>query len=163
MELLFLRHGEAGERRAWGGSDEERPLTAEGRAQTAAEGLALRRLQIVPDIILTSPLVRARQTAEILATEMGVPDRLIVEERLGYDFRWKKLRELLSEQPHCRRLMLIGHEPDFSESISKLIGGGQVVLKKGGLAIVSLDGPDAVQGELLCLVTPQMLELGATN
>jgi len=71
MELYFLRHGLAGERSEWIGHDEDRPLTAAGEAQTAREAVGLARLGLIPDLNLEQPLVRARQTAEILAQELG--------------------------------------------------------------------------------------------
>ena len=137
MELCFLRHGLAGRRSEWKGDDDKRPLTEEGMAQTAREAVGLGKLGLVPDLILTSPLVRARQTAEIAARELGIANRVAVDERLGYGFRRKKLRELLSEHAGVNRLMLVGHEPDFSAVIGKLIGARTETM--GAIPIAEFD------------------------
>ncbi len=161
MELYFLRHGLAGERSEWQGDDDYRPLTEEGKAQTAREAAGLAKLGFVPDAILTSPLVRARQTADIVARELGIAARLATDERLGPGFGRKELRQIVSEHKAGEKLMLVGHEPDFSDVVGRLIGDANVVLKKGGLAIVELTDPEKPAGRLLCLATPAMLELGA--
>jgi phosphohistidine phosphatase len=158
MELYFLRHGQAGERSEWIGHDEERPLTEAGLAQTAREAVGLTRLGLLPDLILTSPLVRARQTAEILAQELGIPERVAIDEQLSPGFGRKELRSIVGAHSARSKLMLVGHEPDFSNVIGRLIGGAEVVMKKGGLAIVELTDPQLLEGRLLCLVTPKMLE-----
>ena len=121
MELYFLRHGLAGERSEWTGPDEARPLTEAGKTQTANEAAGLTRLGLVPDLILTSPLVRARQTAEILAQGLGVAKRVVIDERLSGGFRRKLLREIDKEHRGQDRLMLVGHEPDFSHVVGRVI------------------------------------------
>lgn len=161
MEVWFLRHGLAGDRDEWPGDDALRPLTEEGKAQTAREAAGLGRLQLVPDLILSSPLVRARQTAEITARELGVAERLAIDERLSPGFRRKALLEILGEYAGRQRLMVVGHEPDFSKVVGKLIGGGEVVMKKGGVAVVELDSAESAEGRLLWLATPQLLEAAA--
>lgn len=158
MELYFLRHGQAGERSEWRGPDEERPLTEAGKAQTAREATGLAKLGFKPDLILTSPLVRARQTAEIAAQGLGVPERITLDERLGPGFDLKDLRQIVSEHNGPEKLVLVGHEPDFSDVVGRLIGDAKVVMKKGGLAAVELTGLEPLRGRLLWLATPQMLE-----
>jgi len=64
----------------------------------------------------------------------------------------------VSEHGRRNKLMLVGHEPDFSKVVGRLIGNGQVVMKKGGLAIVELTDVESLQGRLLCVVPPNMLE-----
>jgi phosphohistidine phosphatase len=161
MELYFLRHGQAGERSEWSGPDEERPLTDAGKAQTAAEAAGLAKFGFKPDVILTSPLVRARQTAEIAAREWGMLGRVALDKRLGPDFGLKELRQIVSEHNGHESLLLVGHEPDFSDVVGRLIGDAKVVMKKGGMAAVEVTGRDPLRGRLLWLATPQMLELGA--
>jgi phosphohistidine phosphatase len=161
MELYFLRHGLAGERSEWIGHDEDRPLTAAGKAQTAREAAGLSRLGLIPDLILTSPLVRAKQTAEILARALGIPERVGIDEQLSPGFGRKELRQIVSENSGRDKLMLVGHEPDFSKIVGRLIGNAQVVMKKGGLAVVELTDLESLEGRLLCVATPKMLEVGA--
>jgi phosphohistidine phosphatase len=163
MELYFLRHGQAGERSEWDGPDEKRPLTEAGKAQTAREAAGLAKLGLTPDLILTSPLTRARQTAEIAAEGLGGPERVALDERLGPGFDRKELGRIVSEYSNRNRLMLVGHEPDFSDVVGRLIGDAKVVIKKGGLAAVEITGLEPLRGRLLWLATPQMLEAQAAS
>ena len=83
MKLLFLRHGLA-DRSAWSGSDYERPLTPRGKERMRAEAETIASLDLGLDAILTSPLTRASQTAEIVADQLGLLDRLIEDDRAFY-------------------------------------------------------------------------------
>jgi phosphohistidine phosphatase len=160
MKLYFLRHGLA-DRSEWAGPDFERPLTERGKAQMAREAETMAELNLDLDLIITSPLTRACQTAEIVAERLEMLDRLIVDERLAYGFDPDKLDEILEAHPDATAIMLVGHEPDFSETIADLIGGGEVVCKKGGLARVDLYGGASLQGELVWLIPPKVLALQA--
>ncbi len=161
MELYFLRHGLAGEPSQWNGDDDDRPLTEEGRARTAREGAGFARLKLVPDLILTSPLVRASQTAEIVARELGIAEQVLTDKRLSPGFGRKRLRKILKDHADQGRLMLVGHEPDFSETIGRLIGGGRVTIEKGGLASVEIPDPQTLRGKLLLMATPDLVESAA--
>jgi len=154
MRLYFLRHGLA-TRRLWSGPDELRPLTPRGveRMRTEARLLAAMRLRV--DVLLTSPLTRARQTAEIVAQELGAAVQ--EEPRLGLSFDLAALHAILHAYPQARSLLLVGHEPGFSLTIGALIGGGRVVCKKGSLARVDLYSTDPPRGELLWLLPPKAL------
>jgi phosphohistidine phosphatase len=155
MDLFLLRHGLAGDRETWEGPDAERPLTDEGRAEMEAVADFLVGRMPRPDAIISSPLVRAYQTAEILAARVaGAVD---VSDLLAPGFDVKRLWHLLRFYPGARRLLLVGHEPDFSELIETLIGGGSVAMKKGGLARVRLSDGNPPRGTLLWLVTPGFL------
>jgi phosphohistidine phosphatase len=157
MELIFLRHGLAGERSEWQGRDEDRPLTEAGKAQTAREAAGLKKAGLVPDLIVTSPLVRARQTAEIVARELGIPGRVAIDEGLSPGFRRKQLRRILEQHGGHGRLMIVGHEPDFSKVVGRATGG-EVVLDKGGVAVVEVTDRKAPAGRLVWLVRPGLLE-----
>jgi phosphohistidine phosphatase len=158
MKLYFLRHGRA-DRSAWTGMDFERPLTEEGKESMAQEADRIHQLDLGLDAILTSPLVRALQTAEIIAERMNALDLLVVDERLEPGFGSSDLAEILEEHPQADEIMLVGHEPDFSETISYLIGGGTIVCKKGSLARVDLVDAGPMAGELVWLVPPKVLIL----
>ena len=132
MEVYFLRHGRALDREEWGEDDRLRPLTDEGIAGIKQEAKALRRLGVRVDRILTSPLVRARQTAEIVAQELGVCETLSEDGRLAPGLTGSTLGQILGENASLRALMFVGHEPDFSMAIGRLTGGTEVALKKGG-------------------------------
>jgi len=157
MKLYFLRHGLAGDSKTWAGSDRLRPLTPQGVKQmdAVAEVLAGWNLQL--GRILTSPLVRARQTAEIVARRLGMFDRLTQDERLSPGCKMAQLSELLHDYPSQGDWMLVGHEPDFSGMLTGLVGSGRIQLAKGGLACAELVHRDPLKGELLLLVTPEVL------
>jgi phosphohistidine phosphatase len=155
--LYFLRHGLAANRSEWSGNDSERPLTSKGQALMAREAQTIAQLDLQLDLILTSPLVRALQTARIVAEALGMQERLQADERLAPGFGVPALAEVLKERSGVSALMLVGHEPDFSETIGALIGGGRVVCKKGGLARVDLPDDGSLAGELVWLIPPGVL------
>jgi phosphohistidine phosphatase len=156
MKLYFLRHGRA-DRSAWMGMDFERPLTEEGKERMAQEADTIHHLDLGLDAILTSPLLRAFQTAEIVAERLNALDLLVVDERLEPGFGPGDLAEILEEYPQADEIMLVGHEPDFSETIGYLIGGGTIVCKKGSLARVDLIDAGPMAGELVWLIPPKAL------
>jgi len=158
MKLYFLRHGLAGQRSEWTGDDFERPLTDEGQARMAREAVTIAKLGLNLDLILTSPLVRAYQTAQSVAQHLSLLDKLITDERLAPGFSTEQLAPLLREHSNATALMLVGHEPDFSKVIGDLIGGGRVECKKGSLACVEVPDPVRLAGELLWLLPPKILE-----
>lgn len=157
MEIYFLRHGDAGSRDAWKGPDASRPLTDEGAARMEREAAALARLRLPLDRIITSPLVRAQQTAEIVARRLNLLDALAEDQRLAPGFGTEELGGILREHRALTALMLVGHEPDFSIVISACIGGGRVECKKGGLARVDIEDPAALTGLLVWLLPPRVL------
>jgi len=159
LRLYFLRHGRALSRAEWRGDDDLRPLTPEGEAAMEGEARALAALGLGLETIVTSPLVRARRTAELVATALdGV--ELLEDERLAPGFDVKKLRAVVADRGAPRALMLVGHEPDFSAVVGALVGGGRVVCKKGGLARVDVAGPGLEAGELVWLLPPSQLAGG---
>ncbi|HTX70514.1 MAG TPA: phosphohistidine phosphatase SixA [Thermoleophilia bacterium] len=155
--VYFLRHGKAENRAEWRGSDDERPLTAEGEEAMRREAEALRALGLAPDVIVTSPLARARRTAEIVAEGLGLSGRLVEDERLAHGFDVRRLEQVLTAHAGAGAVMVVGHEPDFSAAVAELIGGGEIVMKKGGLARVDVTAPAAGGGELVWLLTPPLL------
>ena len=157
MKLYFLRHGVAVERTEWKGEDAERPLSEKGRKRMIQSAAGLARLDLQLDAILTSPLARAMQTAESVAEALKAKDKLLEERRLGMGFNRDLLAEILRDHAGAEALMLVGHEPSFSKTISAIIGGGQIVCKKGGLACVNLGDQTSLNGELLWLIPPGLL------
>lgn len=156
MKLYFLRHGLAADRETWAGDDFDRPLTDEGKERMAREAATLAKLNLNPDLILTSPLVRAYQTAEIAAQHLNLTDKLATDERLSPGFGTNELAKILTAYPEAKALMLVGHEPDLSQVIGDLIGGGRVICKKGSLACVELSNK-SLRGELAWLIPPSVL------
>jgi phosphohistidine phosphatase len=159
MKLYFLRHGLAGERDEWTGSDYDRPLTEEGKERMAHQAATMVKLGLEPDVIITSPLVRAYQTAEIVARILKRDERLIKDDRLGPGFGANELAGILQAQPDASSVMLVGHEPGMSETISRLIGGGRIVCKKASLACVEISHPGSLKGELVWLYNAKVMAL----
>jgi phosphohistidine phosphatase len=145
-ELWFLRHGEAED-----GGDDPR-LTERGRHQAEAAGKALAELGLRFDAVFTSPRARARETAELACAALGCDSA--VHEPLSGGFGRDDALELLSGQPDAARVLVVGHEPDFSQTIAAL-GGGEVDMKKGGVAGVRVAGETA---ELISLLRPDEVE-----
>jgi len=157
MQLLFLRHGLAEARETWDGDDRARPLTEPGRKAIRRTATCLAELGVVPELVVTSPLARARETAEIAAAGLGVGDRVVEDERLAPGFDAARLRSVLEERHVTGAIMLVGHEPDFGETIAELVGGGRIVCKKGGLARVDVGDAGLRDGALVWLLPPKVL------
>ena len=155
MELYFLRHGIAADVGPVGTGDAGRPLTGEGIAKINEEARGLRRLGIQLDALMTSPLVRAQQTADIVAAKLHLEAEVV--EALSPGFNIEKLKELIDKHPSKKRFMFVGHEPDFSMLLSQLTGGSQILLKKGGLGRVDLEIVEEHVGTLVWLVPPRVL------
>jgi phosphohistidine phosphatase len=136
MYLYFLRHGEA-DWPNWKKSDDERPLTKAGKKEMREVAKFLARVKAKPDLILTSPLPRAAQTAEIAAEHLKIKCR--VEGLLAPGFGKRELESLFEKYPE-QSLMLVGHEPDFSGAIAALTGAS-VKLSKAGVALADVDLP----------------------
>jgi len=150
MKLYFLRHGEA-DWPDWKKPDDERPLTKGGKKEMNEVGKFLHRLKVRPDLIVTSPLPRAAQTAEIAADHLRA--KLRKDELLAPGFGVRELRTVLNRH-RAKSLMLVGHEPDFTKVISELTGAS-LKLSKAGLAFVDLD-PETAEAKLLWLFPPKI-------
>lgn len=159
MKLYFLRHEMAADRHEWKGSDAERPLTEGGMERMKRSAATIAELDLELDAILSSPLARARQSALIVAEALGAQGNLLFDGRLGAGFDRDALAEILRDHAGFDSLMLVGHEPGLSATISALIGGGRIVCKKGALVCVKLSEAAALQGELLWLIPPRILAL----
>ena len=149
MQLYFLRHGEA-DWPGWTEPDDERPLTDFGKKEVRQVAKFLDRLNVNPDLIVSSPLPRALQTAEVAAEQLKT--KLRQDEALEPGFGISELSTLLKRH-HSKALMLVGHEPDFSSVISALTGGF-IKMSKAGIALVDLD-PETQKGRLLWLFPPK--------
>ena len=142
--IWLLRHGDAAE----GSPDAERPLTEKGERQSRNAGLALRKLGVELELCLSSPKVRALDTAKLCCAELGVEVTIQDSLRSGpFD-----PRDLVGD---VESALLVGHDPDFSLAVHTLTGA-QVRMKKGGLAGIS-------KGELAVLLRPAELEAIAAS
>ena len=149
MYLYFLRHGEA-DWPDWKKSDDERPLTKHGKKEMQEVAKFLVRIQAKPALILTSPLPRASQTAEIAAEHLEV--KLRTDKLLAPGFGRNHLKRLFEKYPE-KSLMIVGHEPSFTETISALTGAS-LKLSKAGVALVDVN-PASLEGRLLWLFPPR--------
>ena len=131
MVIHLVRHAEAIER-APEIPEEQRYLTQRGRKRFRKVARSLRKSGIKPDVILTSPLVRAVQTAEILAQALKFKGDLVVSALLAHGFLPEELDELLQGFPEARVIALVGHEPEFGEVARTLLGvASTCTLQKG--------------------------------
>ena len=149
MQLYFLRHGEA-DWPGWTKPDDERPLTDFGRKEVRQVAKFLNRLKVKADLIVTSPLPRALQTAEVAAEQLKT--KLRQDEALEPGFGISELRTVLKRHG-SKVLMLVGHEPDFTSVISALTGAS-LKLSKAGVVLVDIDS-ETEKGKLLWLFPPK--------
>ncbi len=158
MKLLLVRHAAAVPSGTPGVPDDERPLTPEGASKfrVAAKGLA--RIARRPDVLLTSPLPRARATAEIAAQAFKRIEPT-VEPALAHG-SVDEIMTALGKRPAGATIALVGHEPTLSMILARLLGAAdaeRLAFKKGGAALVDLpDGPSA-GGQLVWFLKPKVL------
>jgi phosphohistidine phosphatase len=150
QQLWLLRHGEAEPHDAR--PDDDRQLTDRGRAQARAAGAALSALKVEIHLGFTSPKVRARDTAR-LACE-AFDNEPIEHEPLSGGFGADDALGLMAAAGADQRVLIVGHEPDFSQVVHDLTGA-RIDLKKGGIAGVRLDG---TRGELIVLLRPREID-----
>jgi phosphohistidine phosphatase len=162
MKLYIVRHAIAAPRGTPGIQDDERPLTEEGirKMRQAAEGLRI--LDYVPELILSSPLIRARQTAEILFEAFGKNIKIKILEALAPSAGRKDLyRSLEPYEEKLKSLMLVGHQPSLGEMAGEIAWGSPdffIELKKGGACAIELERfGEPPQGSLVALLTPSIL------
>lgn len=144
MDLFVLRHGIAADRTSPAFThDQDRPLTSEGQEKMEAISRALKKLGLEFDLLLSSPFVRARQTAEIVARTLDLAKRLRFTDNLAVGSSPRTLlQELIALRPPPKSLLLVGHEPFLSSLVSLLAAGREdldLVLKKGGLCKLSVE------------------------
>ena len=153
MILYFLRHGKAGSPRA--SDDDARTLTPKGIAALRDAAPLWRRLNLRPDVVLSSPLPRALGTAELFCAAVGGSPT--IDDRLRPGAGWGELARAMADHPDARRVMFVGHEPDLSSTVAFLTGASSVRMRKGGVACVEFYGvPEPGGGELAWLLDPDL-------
>jgi phosphohistidine phosphatase len=143
MELVLIRHGKA-EGHGLLGGDGQRDLVAKGEEQARRVGTFLKREGLVPELALSSPLLRAKRTAEIVCAHAGTDGPPLVESWLACGMRPEiALQELAAYRETCARVALFGHEPDFSRFVEHLIEAdpGTVRVKKASVILLTVDPP----------------------
>jgi phosphohistidine phosphatase len=158
-ELYVIRHGLAEERSEAWPDDNKRPLTPDGvsRMRKAVRGLA--HLGVTIDIVLTSPLVRTRQTAELVAGGLEPRPSLINIDSLAPDGSYAAIIADLEKHGRRQRIALVGHEPSIGELSARLIGSRHALeFKKGAICRIDLDElPPVSPGDLRWMLTPKIL------
>ena len=159
MMVYFLRHGIAVDAEEWKGREFDRPLTDEGVKKMEREAKTIAKLALELDLIVTSPLVRAKQTADIVASALTLQKRLVEDERVGLGFDSDNLAKVITHHRDANAILLVGHEPSMSQVIGEIIGSATVDMKKGALACVDLFDMVSLQGQLKFLLPPKVLAL----
>ena len=158
MRLLVVRHAIAVAQGTPGVADQDRPLTPEGEAkfQEAARGLA--RILDAPVALLTSPWLRARQTAAIAADAWDAPQPKLTPALASGSF--DEQARVLDEFPRDATVAIFGHEPWVSELVARLVGtraSDRLTFKKGGAALVEIDSAAPAHGRLIWFLPPRLL------
>jgi phosphohistidine phosphatase len=156
MLLHLLRHAHAGDPESWNGPDAARPLSEKGRDQAERIGAFLAGIGFRTDAIITSPKLRAAQTAEIVA---GHLDAVVTEDdRVAGSLDLEALEAVLTRAKNPDRPVLVGHDPDFSDLLSELCDAASVPMRKGAFARIEVDRPlRPGGGKLRWLIPPDAL------
>ena len=157
MRLYFVRHGIAED---LAGSDFARELTARGRRRVKTSAAVMQALGLRPQRIYSSPRLRSRQTADIIAGALGREVELAESVNFGFDLA--DARRLSADCGPDAEIMFVGHNPDMSAIVSELTGVS-VSMKKGGLARVDAYAAEADAGELVWLIAPRVFDALAEN
>jgi phosphohistidine phosphatase len=157
MFVYFLRHASAGQHKSDPAKDEKRPLDNDGIEQCTTVGRAMAALETHVDVILSSPLKRAAQTASLVANELAYEEKIVLTPALRPDANYPRFTALLDEYSQQEAIMVVGHNPNLSEFLGRLIGGGSragMDLKKGAVARVEVDRR---RGILHWMFTPKVV------
>jgi phosphohistidine phosphatase len=157
--LYFVRHGLAAERGDAWPDDTKRPLTDEGMSNLRKAVRGLARLGVSVEVVLTSPLVRARQTAEIVAGGLDPRPSLVNVDSLAPDGTYAAVLADLEKHARKTRIALVGHEPMLGELAARLIGSRHPIeFKKGGVCRIDVeDLPPGGPADLRWMLTPRIL------
>jgi phosphohistidine phosphatase len=158
-ELYFVRHGLAEERGDAWPDDTKRPLTEEGMARLRKAVRGLSRIDVAIDVVLTSPLVRARQTAEIVAGGLDPRPSIVNVDSLAPTGSYAAVLADLEKHSRKSRLALVGHEPMMGELAARLVGSRHPIeFKKGGVCRIDVENlPPAGPADLRWMLTPKIL------
>jgi phosphohistidine phosphatase len=159
LELYLIRHGVAAERGEDYPDDSKRPLTSSGMAKLRDEAKGLNALAIGFSVIITSPLVRTRQTAEIIAGTLAEKPQVVSSDSLAPAGTPAAVFQELARHAKQPRIALVGHEPDLGELAARLIGAkSPIAFKKGAICRIDFDVlPPKGQGQLRWFLPPRVL------
>ena len=158
-ELYLIRHGVAEERGDAWPDDSKRPLSEDGMTRMRKSMRGLARIELTIDVILTSPLVRTRQTAEIVADALDPRPTIVAVESLAPDGAQSAILADLEKQGRKTRIGIVGHEPGIGELAARLIGSRHAIeFKKGAICRIDVDDlPPGGPGDLRWFLTPKLL------
>ena len=157
MLLHLLRHAHAGDPEAWTGDDSDRPLSEKGEAQARRLARHLEAIGFRADRIISSPKVRAVQTAGPVADRIGLS--VVTDDRLAGGVDVDTVEAVLRDAGDPESAVLVGHDPDFSDLVGLLCDAGGVSMRKGALARIEIDRPlVAGAGSLRWLLPPDALK-----
>jgi phosphohistidine phosphatase len=155
MNLFVLRHASAGTRRANPAVDVKRPLDKDGKRQCIQLGHVLNALSVNFDLIVSSPLKRSLQTAQLVGTETGYETPILISNALVPNATYPQFQRLLHESSSYENVMVVGHNPNITTFLTNLLSGNghdgsrsqpRIRLRKGSIARLSLQrGPAALQ------------------
>jgi phosphohistidine phosphatase len=158
-ELYFIRHGVAEERGDSWPDDTKRPLSASGMSRLRKGARGLVNAGVTFDVVLTSPLVRTRQTAEILAAAFDPRPPIVAAEGLAPGATYQGVLVELEKQSRRARIALVGHETSLGEVAARFAGSRHAFpFKKGAVCRIDIERlPPAGPGSLRWFLTPRML------
>jgi phosphohistidine phosphatase len=160
MFLYFLRHASAGQRMSDAKKDEKRGLDKDGIGQCGYIGRALASMGVQVDVMISSPLKRATQTASLVGNEMGHEGKLLVENALRPEATFTDFQKMLEKYARQDSIMVVGHNPNLREFLGRIIAdnGCEAVvdMKKGAVAKVELRRN---AGSLSWCITPRILRV----
>lgn len=159
LALYLIRHGLAAERGSDYPDDSKRPLTSAGISAMRKEARALVDLDVTFDVIISSPLVRARQTADVLAQGLPAKPAIVLTDSLSPAGSQASFFQELSRHMRKANIAIVGHEPNLGELAARLLGAkGTIELKKGAVCRIDFEVfPPKGLGTLRWLATPRML------
>ncbi|KXK55224.1 MAG: phosphohistidine phosphatase SixA [Chlorobi bacterium] len=160
MLIYLMRHGIATAAEP-GGRDAERPLSQQGTLQTALAAKGLLRLGVRVDRVVASPLLRAQQTADIVARILELPEPVLTDPRLAPYGSFETISEVIQDHRDAQRLMLVSHQPAIGEGLSGLCGRGELSAAMGTGAVAAVVAEafrPHVRGALEWLIPASMLE-----
>ena len=159
MNLFILRHASAGLRRANPILDVKRPLDKDGKAQCLQLAHVLNALNLSFDLVVSSPLKRSQQTAQLIATETGYEQKIVISNALAPTASFAQFQRLLREHSAAENVLVVGHNPNITQFLGHLLGVGihedpsttpaRIRLRKGSLARLNLQRGTAVLQSLL--------------
>lgn len=157
MLVYFLRHASAGQHKVIPSRDEKRQLDRDGVQQSHQVGRLLAALNVEVDVVISSPLTRALQTATLVAGEIGYDQKIERDAALRPDATFDSFRQMLAKHSQKHAIMIVGHNPSMTEFLSRVLSRGQeteiIDFKKGAVARVEMGRKS---GTLQWCITPKI-------